>query len=1004
MSSETPVYPDDAFCDHYEKLEKRRFNRLFSRVAAIRATEDGAEQAGYPDIFDYTHHPITVFKQATDDDTAGPKPVREDEILDEFDPTRLKNFSVVIEGPVGTGKSELCAYLTNKLRNEHGRPVLRVDKDSDLLTMLTETIPEFYERELGETLDTSGDLRALAEGLKSNPEVVAGLVVTKGLRLLGQEYDIDVSPEKKAGLEDFILGRLNELVERRHQGVDNVEDDREGFRFITQQDYESGHHEELYVFPDSNLDREPYELLNDKFWSALLKEFDSPPLNDLLMEVGQAFDTRPVCVFEDFSIAAVQAEKLRNYMERDNDEDNWDFIIAGTTDYTRALRTQTSQDRFRFYQTNKPESKQVDFLDEDSVVDFIRPYLAYPKTSDESLVYNGDGELQAPPDRTICGTCTLCSNDFRDLFPFNKTFIERIYNPGLDEEDRRPRSIIIIVKDILEEVYYGPTEVPSDAQVLDEEVNSPDVLVSDNVLSESDTIANLARWYGKEVTNNGNTYYAVARAFATAFDVKGIPKPQEEAEGTTVANVKFDTETIYIPAAGDTGDDIVVGPEDGEDDDTGGDDQPTPSSDPVERKYKELRREVADWKNDPTSDEYAETRKYMEAGIKELLDYLTDDFTFWNGTDLGFYIGKKRPFVYKNSSEAPEPHQSVLDLDRFRSTTHRSLLKFGIRREEGSSPSAEQFLEEEGHGTHFTRLADQWRSKLISQYITSDEILYKKAAQNRNYEFDDFIVATYAWLVMLDDPWKEITAETLNERYQDPDDLSIDTHLEDALSVLPDDSERCFSAAMKTAPYIEDLLGARLGVTQDILDVPTLRNHLRRHSPYDVIDNLAKNPYIDNIDRRIRFNTKDESKFQEMALRMYKLQRAIGDNVVDMPRSVDEEAIHNHLQGVTMTDIEDVHKTLTQSYATQMPTDLKETLDAFTSMFDQSTLNHVETGTELIQSLGPSNQDAVHRSFAELKLQAHPVRDQLNTLMGAEATGPSGGFAPAFREVSQHYE
>jgi hypothetical protein len=595
MSLETPeetqtIVPSEAYCNHFGKLEKRRFNRLFSRVAAIRAAGDDSTD-GYPDIFEYTHHPITVFRQSQDDYSVTTEPVHEDEILDEFDPTRLKNFTVVIEGPVGTGKSELCAYLTHNLRRERNRPVLRVDKDSDLLTMLTETIPEFYERELDESLEVSGNLQSLAESLESNPEVVAGLVVNKALNSVDQDYDINVTGKKKDALEEFTLERLNELVQRRQEDTNSIEDEREGFRFVSRQDYESGHYSALHVFTERNLEKEPYELLNDELWAALLEEFDSPPLKKLLMQVGQAFDTRPVCVFEDFSIAAVQAEKLRNYMERDNDNDNWDFIIAGTTDFTRELRTQTSEDRFRFYQTNKPESKQVDFLAEDSVVDFIRPYLAYVKTSDKSLQYqteNGTRKLTDPAGG-ICANCGLCSNEFRDLFPFNETFISRIYNPGLNEDDRRPRGLIIVVKDILEEVYYGPTTVPSDAQVLREEVNSPDVLVSDAVLEETETLANLARWYGERTTQDGSAYYAVNRAFVTAFDIEQIPDPGTDPSGSATAGIKYDLDAIYIPAAADSG---VSG--DGEIDDVPGQTKEPgqaekSQTDPVTRKYNDLR-------------------------------------------------------------------------------------------------------------------------------------------------------------------------------------------------------------------------------------------------------------------------------------------------------------------------------------------------------------------------------------------------------------------------------
>ena len=1017
MSTEsTPdaVDSENTPCPHLSVLDKQRFNRLFSRVAALRAsgTDDGVE---YPDIFEYTHHPITVFEESFGEDSPDPRPVKEDEILDEFDPKALKNFTVVIEGPVGTGKSELCAYLTHELRTDHDRPVLRVDKDSDLLTMLTETVPEFYEREIGESLEVSGNLEELANELESNPEIAAGVVVSNGLKLLGADYDlIELDKEQKNEIEDFILEKLNGLVERRHQGSDDVEDEREGFRFVTEQDYTSGHEDHLRVFEDANPDpeKEPYELLNDKFWSALLDNYDSPPLNSLLKQVGQAFDTRPVCVFEDFSIAAVQAEKLRNYMERDKDEDNWDFIVAGTTDYTRELKRQTSQDRFKFYQTNRPGSKQVDFLTEESVADFVRPYLAYPKSRDGSIRYRAsedDGkELVDPPEESVCEVCGVCSNEFRDFFPFNEVFIERIYNPGLDEDDRRPRSIVTVVSDILEEFTYGPTSVPSDAQALQNEVNSPKTLIADDVLEQSETLARFGQWYGQEFEREGREYYEVPRAFAEAFNIEEIPKIDESAEGNAVAGVQYDETSVYVPAAGDVTDPLTKPVEVEIDADDESDEPDGPGKEPVsvvDEIYDEHLHQIEDWRKDPGSDDYAETRKHMELGIKSLFEYLTDEYSLWTGTGLNYYIGKKRPFVYRKSSTAPEPYQIVLDLDEFRASTLRKLFRFGIEQEWGSSPrSAREFLQQEGHATHLAGLADGWRLKLVSEFISSDEVLYRQAAQNRNFEFDDFVVATYAWLVMLDNPWTEITAETLNERYQDSEDFELDVNLRHAMTVYPDDTRERFTDVMDTAEYVEDIIGSRLGVTQNALDVPSIRQYLNRHSPYEVLDNLAKRPYIDNIDRQVRFSTVDESKLQEIALRMYNLRRTMADDVAGRHIDVDEGQILDQLQGVSMSEITAIRDTLIQSYGDELPSELRETLDKFVATVDQEDLEDTVTGARLVQTFDNSDQSRIHQRLAEFKLDSHPVTGYLDELMTEESQSEKSRFAPTFQEVSEYYE
>jgi len=73
--------------------------------------------------------------------------------------------------------------------------------------------------------------------------------------------------------------------------------------------------------------------------------------------------TRPVIVFEDFSITAMEAAKLSRFIESDSTENTWDFIVAGTRDSTGPLHTQTAEDRYEFYQTNRTNSQSVLFLD-----------------------------------------------------------------------------------------------------------------------------------------------------------------------------------------------------------------------------------------------------------------------------------------------------------------------------------------------------------------------------------------------------------------------------------------------------------------------------------------------------------------------------------------------------------------------------------------------------------------------------------------------------------------
>jgi len=95
-----------------------------------------------------------------------------DRIYQEFSDNRVGNFAVVIEGEVGTGKSELCAYLSHRLRLD-GRPMLHIDKDDDLMSILSERIPEFYQEQFGEELSRASEFKRLRDDIVDIPQTVA---------------------------------------------------------------------------------------------------------------------------------------------------------------------------------------------------------------------------------------------------------------------------------------------------------------------------------------------------------------------------------------------------------------------------------------------------------------------------------------------------------------------------------------------------------------------------------------------------------------------------------------------------------------------------------------------------------------------------------------------------------------------------------------------------------------------------------------------------------------
>ena len=128
------------------------------------------------------------------------------------------------------------------------------------------------------------------------------------------------------------------------------------------------------------------------------------------------------------------------------------------------------------------------------------------------------------------------------------------------------------------------------------------------------------------------------------------------------------------------------------------------------------------------------------------------------------------------------------------------------------------------------------------------------------------------------------------------------------------------------------------------------------------------------------------------------------DDVVNRRVDVDEARVLSQLQNVSMSEVEDIHGTLVQSYGDELPSALRETLDGFVDAVSQEDLEDVVAGARLIGAFDHSDQDRVHRRFAEFKLDNHSVTDYLDELMTDSSESGQERFAPTFQEVSQYYE
>jgi hypothetical protein len=301
----------------------------------------------------------------------------------------------------------------------------------------------------------------------------------------------------------------------------------------------------------------------------------------------------------------------------------------------------------------------------------------------------------------------------------------------------------------------------------------------------------------------------------------------------------------------------------------------------------------------------------------------------------------------------------------------------------------------EAAGTQLTGYAEEWRDKIIETQLNSDSVFYKRHAR---YDFTDFLLATYSTLTLLDDPWHEVTAERLNERYQSDDELTVDRQLLSGLDeVLGHEEIKAVKEAMEDAKYVEDVLGSLLGVSASTLDVPEVRDRLEQNPPFEVLGMLGRQ-YIGNIASRVRFES--GHNVRDLADTMYDIRKALNDTTDHGYQREAVEYVSEMLSDTDIQSVSDRYKKL-KTYDAVDP-DLTEQLGQVCN-HTQSELDDAVSAAELANRLYSGNPFArTTATLASLKLDNDVV---VTNFREVPLTGTSGTdkLGEEFTEVSTHY-
>ncbi|MCL9817772.1 hypothetical protein AArcSt2_12540 [Natronocalculus amylovorans] len=868
----------------------------------------------------------------------------EDEIYDQFEEEREINFVTLIEGNTGTGKSELCAYLSLRLEEE-GRPVLYIKKSDGILTIINKRIPQFCENHGKEPPETTAKSRQFEEQIEKLPKTVASQIAGDAISALAN-YDIKDNVDE---LSDFIYERLDILLEQSEN--DEKEDEKESKKMIDEGDYKNNSDIQIFNNEKEWPPIKAIDELNNRIINAIEGKYGVPPIDELLRDVGDKFEnTRPVFVIEDVSITGSEADKLTNFMEDKDTKSNWDFILAGTTDSTEEFKSQTSEARFNIYQTtDNIDGNQVPHLTKEDAVQFIRPYLGYIKNHDGSVSYERDEynkvkSIKDPLQNTICTTCEFCDREFRDLFPFNENFIERLFE---SLEPPTPRAYIVRVSQILRRWARGDINSPADADVL-QNVGF-NTRPSEEVRNFSKPLTRSALWYGN--VNEDEGFFTVNKKFLDAFniidnkwDLNEAPIEVNESE----VRVPISDATEYIQRETDLED-----------------------SESVRNEIQKRQGQVHPWRNNPTDPALVTTDTDIHTGARSILQELTDDFKIKPRAPIRYSMGgEKKPLSFHRGSnprdddairEEIEGYQLPVGTQELSLDLFYRFVSVGVETRFDKNPSHNTFLQK--FGSQLTSYAEEWQKNVNKRELDPAEKIFTNAGNH--YDLADFTLASYGLVYLLSNPDRELTANNIAEDFSNK--LSLDTDLDSYLEEeFDDDDYDHLRSLMDNSETIINLMKWKFGVISSVLDRQAIEEKLAANRPFSVLDTLGIGA-ISRLSSDVQFT--DGTSFKSVGVDLYRVNAALRTLEARESSEPASELILQSLDGADLEEIQSTGDIIRSGYDDEIDTYLYEALGKLEQL-DRDEIEEQIDNSRLAQSLKDGDkQDRIQQILIEQQLR-----------------------------------
>ncbi len=714
-------------------------------------------------MFEFTHHRMKVYGIDTGE------LIPEEGVFKRVHKRRRGNHVSVIEGNVGTGKSELCAYIDLQLR-KHKEKVLYLEKSADIVRMLTEDIPSFYRDCVGRVFPHKKELDELRTKLRT-PRTVAEF----GVLGLLMEFDLAAMfeglPDTKEELMSYAARKLQRVATTPRVDAEIFESEEIQSRPQTAWSF---------AFKDrigGNWDEVAAEM-SRKFWEILYSRTGAPNLVETVRQLQKDCpQDRIYIIFEDYSFSRADTQKLLAFLEDDNLGNKCEVIIAGLHEriFGSALATATARERFDYYKTDDAAGNVPFLLDKDAF-GFVLPFLAYPKAQDESIRWDdGKEDPSHPAPRSLCAVCARCPEDYRAAFPFTEPFLQKLYD-GLVE--KKPRILIDTVLKAIEE-YAGNKEPISSTSALSR-VKRADY---DEAIEDQDSREFMA-WYG--TSSSGGL-----SAPAFAADIMGIADSQLTQVGDaltyvqTAAKVTKPVEELEDPLASD---------------------------------LKNLAAWIPNWKNDPTESTWQTTSLYIVAGISAALYSLSDGFRISDRSPIrvGFKKGES-PVVFVN--QPVRLNQIPINPKDLTAAQAEAFLKLGFYTDKRRGVSDDDI----------DRLCSQllvqwmgaWQTRM--QVYLGELQFSSRSLGGRKASIEDLALASYCIAAFLKDPWMNPDFATLQTLYAKGGSLTVHPEVARRLEGV---AAATFDVLLDQSKELHSWLGYHFGLDETTLEKARLGGRL----------------------------------------------------------------------------------------------------------------------------------------------------------------------------------